>query len=340
VPGKVLTSEDLDRLGHASFRVAAPMEIVAELVAAVDEARLADPDDDVYALSLAAEISLKAGDLSGALRNAERAARLAEAAGQNGHARALYGELLLRAGREADGMAVLAELRESMLHDENAVYYVSEALEQGGRAEVAVQWLTAALETALQRRLAVANQRGTQVYQDAAVVAFALAQARQRLRRDLDLPVDDLDRLARQLRAAADEVVAGGETREHGLEGSAVLFWPREQFAALVVRWPGMAGVYGGTWDEHRARIEKGLHMLSESGEARLAVFDGDADDLAEYLASHGGEPTDPDVRQGYVDHRKDIDTVRRLWPPQRNQSCWCGSGLKYKKCCLPRSRP
>lgn len=339
MPGKVLTSEDLDLLGHESFRAAAPLEIVAELVAAVDEARLADPDDDVYALSLAAEISLKAEDLPGALRHAERAARLAEAAGRNGHARALYGELLLRAGREADGMAVLAELRESMLHDENAVYYVSEALEQGGRAEVAVQWLTAALETALQRRSAVASQRGTQVYQDAAVIAFALAQVRQRMRRDLDLPVDDLDRLAQQLRAAADEVVADDETHDHGHEGSAVLFWPREQFAVLVLRWPGMTGVYGGTWDEHRSRIEKGLHALSESGGARLAVFDGDADDLAAYLASHGGEPTDPDVRQGYVDDREDIDTVRRLWPPQRNQACWCGSGQKYKKCCLPRSR-
>lgn len=339
VPGKVLTSEDLDLLGHESFRAAAPLEIAAELAAAVDEGRLADPVDDVYALSLAAEISLKADDLLGGLRYAERAASLAAAGDRDGHARALYGELLLRAGREAEGMAVLAELRDSMLHDENAVYYVSEALEQGGHAEVAVQWLTVALETALRRRSEVASLRGTQVYEDAAVVAFALAQARQRMRRDLDLPVDDLDRLAQKLRAAADEVVAEDETPGHGHEGSAVLFWPREQFAALVLRWPGMAGVYGVTWDEHRARIEQGLHALSESGEARLAVFDGDADDLATYVASHGGDPADPDVRQGYVDHRGDIDTVRRLWPPQRNQSCWCSSGQKYKKCCLPRSR-
>nr|WP_310376412.1 SEC-C metal-binding domain-containing protein [Catenuloplanes atrovinosus] len=26
-------------------------------------------------------------------------------------------------------------------------------------------------------------------------------------------------------------------------------------------------------------------------------------------------------------------------WPPERNGACWCGSGQKYKKCCLPRSR-
>jgi hypothetical protein len=30
-------------------------------------------------------------------------------------------------------------------------------------------------------------------------------------------------------------------------------------------------------------------------------------------------------------------------WPPPRNKPCWCGSGLKYKKCCggpLPRVEP
>ncbi|WP_373315313.1 SEC-C metal-binding domain-containing protein [Asanoa ishikariensis] len=28
-----------------------------------------------------------------------------------------------------------------------------------------------------------------------------------------------------------------------------------------------------------------------------------------------------------------------RAWPPARNQERWCGSGAKYKTCCLPRSR-
>lgn len=337
MPGSLLTSEDLDLLGRESFRVEDPRVIVAELVAAVDGSRLADPDDDVYALSLAAEISRKAGDLPGALGYAERAAGFAEARGPRyGHARALYGELLLCSGRDADGLAVLGGLRGLMTRDENAMYYVSDALEQAGHADVAVDWLTVALETALQRRASVAGQRGSEVYERAAVLAFALAQARHRLRRDLDLPHDEHDLLADQLREAAEEIVADDED---GYEGSAVLFWPRDQFAALLLRWPAMAGVYGATWDEHRGRIEQGLHALSSSGQSRLAVFDGDVDDLVSYLARHGGEPADPDVRQGYVDHREDIDTVRRLWPPQRNQSCWCGSGSKYKKCCLPRSR-
>ena len=39
-------------------------------------------------------------------------------------------------------------------------------------------------------------------------------------------------------------------------------------------------------------------------------------------------------------DYVGSLDPDRAVeWPPPRNGPCWCGSGLKYKKCCLPRSR-
>jgi hypothetical protein len=333
VPADLLTSDDLDDLGHESFRVDDPGEIVAKLVAAVDGQRLANPDDAVYALSLAAEISERSDDLAGAVGLAGRAATLAQTLGPSfGHARALYGQLLLRSGRDTEGMAVLSGLRGLLTRDENAVYYVSEALEQAGRTEVAVQWLTAALDTALERRSAVAALRGSQTYQDAAVIAFALAQARHRLRRELDLPHDEHDLLADQLRDAADDILADEGT-------DSVLVWPRDQLTALLDRWPALTEVFGGTWDECRARTEQALHALSAAGQLRSTLLTGDVADLLAYLAKAGGDPTDPEVMQGYIDHLEDSGQIGQQWPPARNQPCWCGSGLKYKKCCLPRSR-
>ncbi|MGH3922605.1 MAG: SEC-C metal-binding domain-containing protein [Pseudonocardiaceae bacterium] len=49
------------------------------------------------------------------------------------------------------------------------------------------------------------------------------------------------------------------------------------------------------------------------------------------------GDPTDPQVRQDYAEHVNEHH--RKIWPPGRNETCWCGSGAKYKKCCLPRAR-
>jgi hypothetical protein len=298
---------------------------------------LADQGDACYALALAAEIAERQGQLEPAVELAGRAAEASHARGPDyGHPRALYGRLLLLAGREAEGLAVLGELRPLLLRDESAIYYVSEALEGAGRIELAVDWLTPALETALQRRSAVAADRGGRVYEQAAVIAYALAQVRHRLRRELDLPHDEDDLLADQLRDAVDELV---DDDDGSYEGTMVLFWPREELQRLLQRWPDLARTYGTDWDAHRVLLERALTRLSQSGEARLAVVAGSVDGLVAHARDHGGEPADASVRQSYVDHLEEVDTPRQTWPPQRNQPCWCGSGAKYKKCCLPRSR-
>src|SRR5439155_26449618 len=176
---------------------------------------------------------------------------------------ALHGELLLRLGRVDEAMAELDALRPMLTRDEDAVSYVSEALHAGGQTDVALEWLTAALQTALATRLGVASRRGEPVYERAAVVAFALAQQRHRLRRELDLPHDELDDLADQLQDGADDMLDTADD-EHGYEyeGTAVLFRPRSEFERLVLRWPRMVESYGSTWDEHRAKMERALVRL------------------------------------------------------------------------------
>lgn len=129
-------------------------------------------------LSLAAEIAERQGELERAVALAGRAAEASHARRPDyGHPRALYGELLIRSGREEEGLAVLGALRPLLTRDEDAIYYVSEALEQADRTDVAVQWLTAALDTALQRRSAVVSRRGDRVYEQAACVPCISAAA-------------------------------------------------------------------------------------------------------------------------------------------------------------------
>jgi hypothetical protein len=207
-------------------------------------------------------------------------------------------------------------------------------LEENGRAEIAEQWLTAALDTALNRRQALAYREGDQADERAAEVAFTLAQQRHRLRRDLDRPHDTLDDLADQLLDAMH-----GTLDRDGLEyeWTAVLFWPRAEFDRLLERWPILAESYGRSWDEHRTTVQRGLVLWSESGRTGLALLAGSADELADYCGRNDGDPTDAQVRQSYAQHLGD-HRDGAAWPPGRNEACWCGSTRKYKKCCLPRS--
>ncbi len=106
----------------------------------------------------------------------------------------------------------------------------------------------------------------------------------------------------------------------------------------MLLRWPALAEEYGHTWDEYRTRVQRNLVLWSESGRPRLALLAGTTDGLATYADLNGVDPTDPQIRQGYAQHLEEHPR-ETAWPPGRNHECWCGSGLKYKKCCLPRAR-
>lgn len=334
----LLTSEDLDEIGHWAFAADDPRVVVAELVEAVEAGRVADAADSGYALLLAAEIAERAGDLAAALGLAQRAVAAYRAGGDTecGFPRAFQAGLLLRLGRDEEAMTQFAALRPLLGRDPDAAGYVGEALEAGGRAELAVQWLTAALATALQASLA--QRRPEPAHGQAATTAFMLAQQRHRLRQNLGWTHDDYDDLADALQAAVTEALGADEDDDEDYQGMVVLFWPAVEFGLLLARWPVLAETYGHGWDEHRTRVERGLVLWSESGHTDLAVLPGSAEQLAVYADRHGGDPTDPELRQDYAQHLTDHPQLTQ-WPPGRNEPCWCGSPRKYKKCCLPRSR-
>ena len=336
----LLTSEDLDEIGHGAFAADDPSAVAAELVEAVEQGRVADAIEGGYALLLAAEIAERGGDLPAALGLAQRAVAAYRAGGDTdcGFPRAFRAGLLLRLGRDDEAMAEFAALRPVLSRDPEAAWYLSEALEAGGRAELAVHWLTAALGTALQARAMQAGRRPEPANGQATMAAFMLAQQRHRLRRNLGWPHDDYDELADGLQAAVAETLDEDEDDEQQYNGTAVLFWPAAEFDRLLARWPALAEAYGQSWDEHRTRVERGLVLWSESGHIDLAVLAGSAEGLAVYADGHGGDPTDAQFRQDYAQHLTDHPQLTR-WPPGRNQPCWCGSPGKYKKCCLPRSR-
>lgn len=329
-----LTTDDLDAIGTTAFDADDPLAVAAGLVDAVEQGRVADKANIGYALMLAAEITERAEDLDAALVLAERAveAYRVHGDGEYGYPRSFLAGLLLRLGREDEGLAELARLRRLLTQDPDAVSYVSEALEVGGRVEIAEQWLSAALESALRHREELAARREDPAYGRAAVVAYALAQQRHRIRRDMDLPHDGNDELADRLRDAVDGVLADEYDEDDG--DLAVLFWPGGEFDALLTRWPGLTRAYGATWDEHRDMVERGLQVGSQAGLSGLAVLTGRVEDLARYAAAVGGDAADVQVREGYAE-----SLLGRPWPPGRNDPCWCGSAVKYKKCCLARTR-
>jgi tetratricopeptide (TPR) repeat protein len=320
----MLTADDLDLIGQSALDAEDPFPIATELIAAVDGDRIEDKADISYALCLAAEIHERQGELEAAQALTERAVEATHLHGDPDdlHPRAYNGQLLLLLGREDEGMAALTALRPRMSEHPDAALSVGDALEEAGRPELAIEWLTEAVETVLQR--IEADEPEDEEGHHAAMV-YGLLQQRHRLRHDLDLPHDRYDDLATKLDSAVDHELGHDDV-------AAMLFWPRPEFDELINRWPALTTEYGEDWDDHRASVETEMVAAAEAGYPRIVVLTGSIKDLAAQ-----GDPTDLDVRTDYEDGLD--ESHETAWPPGRNEPCWCGSGQKYKKCCRPRSR-
>ena len=348
-----LTHDDLHEIGRPAYRPEDPGGVAAELAEAVDQGRIADPADNGFALILAAEIAERGGDSATALGYAERAVAAYRAQGnaEHGYPKAFYAELLMKTGREDEAMAELAALRPLLNSELDAADYITEAWETSGHAEVAVQWLTEALD-AVSRTLATpepavstpTSTRPTST-QPTSTQPAIVARTRRRVRAELGLSPDAYDELAENMQAAIgaeiaaavreDEDAGTGADEKHG---RLLLFWPQAELGELLERWPELADSYTPGWDEYRGALERTLVSWSDSGSTELGLLPGSVAELVGYAARHDGDPADLEIRSAYANHAQ-RHRLPSAWPPERNAPCWCGSGVKYKKCCRPRSR-
>jgi hypothetical protein len=345
-----LTSADLDEIRQSALSTADPLGVAADLADAAEDGRLADKNDAGYALALAAEIAESRAKLDAALKYVDRAVDAYGTLddGQVGAARALRARILFRVGRGDEAMAELEPLRPLLTQQSDAAAYLSAALAAGGRTLVAEEWLTEAVQAVLNERRpadksstgaasiqAISTQRpaGEPASAEEAGLLFFLLQQRHRIRHLLGRSHDQHDNLAERLETR----LANANSRAAAEPADDLLFWPQAEFGKLLDQWPALSEAYGKTWDDHRAHLERELVRLTGLGRTGLGPLTGTVAGLTSFAGS-GADPADPASRAGYARRLAD-GSAQISWPPERNASCWCGSGSKYKKCCLPRAR-
>ncbi len=111
-----------------------PAAGAAELVAVVDDGRLADPQDAAIALGMAAELLLEADDMAGSLALTERAIDRHRAQGSAPDFPLMFrARLLFLLDRADEAMAELTPLRPLLTSEPDAAHAIAEALLAGDR---------------------------------------------------------------------------------------------------------------------------------------------------------------------------------------------------------------
>lgn len=283
-------------------------EALIEAEAALDRIAAMEPTEDLplgdYYDGLA-EVAGEEGDFPLAVRAQRRAiefgCELPELA------RDMLAWYLLKAGDRDAGEAAFAKLRAKRSGDPEIVSTLAQARMDSGDGQGALEAYDEALD--------LAKQASDLDWID------QLRGERQGCRYEQGLPPDEDDRLA---------------NRGHSLFPEAthysVAWFPRDQIEAALARWPSLADDLDDP-DAYCRVIEARLrHVQNETGH-QPSVASLQVDRLVGF-ATENDLAADSGKARSELAAEIGANDEALPWPPGRNESCWCGSGRKYKRCC------
>jgi hypothetical protein len=115
----------------------------------------------------------------------------------------------------------------------------------------------------------------------------------------------------------------------------AVGWFPGSEFTQALSQWPDLVENTEAikSYQAYCRYIEAQLHKYKSAGCAlSLAPIR-----MKPFLRWYDVHAKDAGSSQARAEYAAECARVGETlpWPPGRNDSCWCGSGRKYKKCCL-----
>ncbi|WP_449181823.1 SEC-C metal-binding domain-containing protein [Actinorugispora endophytica] len=250
-----------------------------------------------------------------------------------GYAYGVRVETLFGLGRDDEAEAAIAELWERDEEARTVASLIAEFLEERGET----------------RRALWRDDRGVEGWlapdgvEEAGDTGDLLAaEVRARLRRRQGLAPDDIDRMAeREIGFRRDRGVealgAAAPSPAEDRDGPVLSHVVRSDVAAAHAE-SLLAGFEGGeepTPERYFRETELDRRrMRAETDFSRGPDIPLSLVEIREFAERRGTGVLTRETRDDAA-----LDKYRRggdfpVWPPERNQPCWCGSGRKYKKCC------
>ena len=119
----------------------------------------------------------------------------------------------------------------------------------------------------------------------------------------------------------------------------AIGWFPNDEWTAAVERWPELVDEMPREHAAYRAAIQARLKDLNARAiGTKLIVVPLSIAALEEQAAASELDIATAELR-GRTASRLAQQGGGVVWPPARNEVCWCNSGAKYKNCCGATAR-
>lgn len=249
-----------------------------------------------------------------ALRNAIEA--------DDGHglldARASFADFLMKHGESQQADELFTTLLHEHSQREETYLCAAYAYRDAQRPAEALRWLNVGAQRLFpepDRELA----RGDNGYE--------LLLVRRDLRESMGLEADTFDELHKASVRRGDAVLDAIHEIQNG-QSRLIVYWPEPEFERLR----GQTELPADTHIAHRRSVEATALERSRTNVPFVLVA-GNADEFLARAELPDQRGPDHPTRRNYPGYL--LKSGRSIdWPPGRNESCWCGSGRKYKKCC------
>lgn len=113
-----------------------------------------------------------------------------------------------------------------------------------------------------------------------------------------------------------------------------VAWFEEAEWQRATQRWPDLLEEMPADHAAYRAAVEAKVKAMQPNLRgARLSLVAITIEQIEAQAEADG-------IEAGSADARGRVAAARTrlghgvLWPPARNDACWCGSGDKYKRCC------
>lgn len=156
-------------------------------------------------------------------------------------------------------------------------------------------------------------------------------------------PVDLAERRRRRLAAGGDpaaDALAGidEEVQARHRAGArnvqvSLAWFPQEEWDEARTRWPDLADYNPADHREYCHTMEGRAKLLARRLGQDPSISPIHVDELETFAAERLLPADSGEARSGLA---AEVARTGRavVWPPGRNDPCWCGSGAKYKACC------